>query len=155
MQAVVDVLDNMNESQERKDFLMGYLNRAQLTQRVFASTDGYAMVPDEEMKKLLITQAVIGKEGEKCFICCKCDDLTSLDNAKNVNMKEKLQCNHAIIADLLFANNEITDFDSTKNVVDVVKNDEKEIIALVIPATNKGRKKPGATIIALKSYKYR
>ena len=144
MQAVVDVLDNMNESQERKDFLMGYLNRAQLTQRVFASTDGYAIVPDEEMKKLLITQAVIGKEGEKCFICYKCDD-----------MKEKLQCNHAIIADLLFANNEITDFDSTKNVVDVVKNDEKEIIALVIPATNKGRKKPGATIIALKSYKYR
>ena len=56
---------------------------------------------------------------------------------------------------MLFANNEITDFDSTKNVVDVVKNDEKEIIALVIPATNKGRKKPGATIIALKSYKYR
>ena len=53
MQAVVDVLDNMNESQERKDFLMGYLNRAQLTQRVFASTDGYAIVPDEEMKKLL------------------------------------------------------------------------------------------------------
>ena len=98
MQAVVDVLDNMNESQERKDFLMGYLNRAQLTQRVFASTDGYAIVPDEEMKKLLITQAVIGKEGEKCFICYKCDDLTSLDNAKNVNMKEKLQCNHAIIA---------------------------------------------------------
>ena len=65
MQAVVDVLDNMNESQERKDFLMGYLNRAQLTQRVFASTDGYTIVPDEEMKKLLITQAVIGKEGEK------------------------------------------------------------------------------------------
>ena len=103
MQAVVDVLDNMNESQERKDFLMGYLNRAQLTQRVFASTDGYAMVPDEEMKKLLITQAVIVKEGEKCFICYKCDDLTSLGNAKSVNMKEKLQCNHAIIADLLFA----------------------------------------------------
>ena len=127
MQAVVDVLDNMNESQERKDFLMGYLNRAQLTQRVFASTDGYAIVPDEEMKKLLITQAVIGKEGEKCFICYKCDDLTSLDNAKNVNMKEKLQCNHAIIADFLFANNEITDFDSTKNVVDVVKNDKKEM----------------------------
>ena len=68
MQAVVDVLDNMNESQERKDFLMIYLNRAQLTQRVFVSTDGYAIVPDEEMKKLLITQAVIGKEGEKCFI---------------------------------------------------------------------------------------
>ena len=73
------------------------------------------IIPDEENKKLIITQAVAGAEGEKYFLCYKCDNLTGVDNAKNINMKEKNQCNRTIKAGLLFANIEISDIDSTKN----------------------------------------
>ena len=46
-------------------------------------------MPDEENKKLLITQAKVDKGGEKGFICYKCDDLTSLENARNVNSMKR------------------------------------------------------------------
>ena len=74
------------------------------------------------------------------FICHKCDDLTSMGNVQTVNMEEKNQCNHAIVAGLLFGNFEISDMDQTKNTIDVVRQDEKEVVALVVP---KGGKKPG------------
>ena len=76
---------------ERKDFLTGYLNRIQVTEKAFPSKGGYVIIADEEIKKLLVLQAVRGKEGGHCFICHKCDDLTSMGNVQTVNMEEKNQ----------------------------------------------------------------
>ena len=138
----------MDAQQETKDFLIGYSARAQAKDRAFTSLGGFAVVPDEENKKLLITQAKVDKGGEKGFICYKCDDLTSLENARNVNINEKKQCIHAMLAFMLFANLEIRDLDSTKSTIDVLKHNEKEIIALVIPCTD--QKRPGVLLLHIK-----
>ena len=121
---------------ERKDFLTGYLNKIQVTEKAFPSKGGYVIIADEEIKKLLVLEAVGGKEGGHSFICHKCDDLTSMGNVQTVNMEEKNQCNHAIIAGLLFGNFEISDMDQTKNTIDV-RQDEKEVVVPI------GGKKPG------------
>merc|ERR1712233_44839 len=138
--SIVDALKNLEESVERKDFLTGYLNKIQVTEKAFPSKGGYVIIADEEIKKLLVLEAVGGKEGGHSFICHKCDDLTSMGNVQTVNMEEKNQCNHAIVAGLLFGNFEISDMDQTKNTIDLVRQDEKEVVALVVP---KGGKKPG------------
>ena len=138
--SIVDALKNLEASVERKDFLTGYLNKIQVTEKAFPSKGGYVIIADEQIKKLLVLEAVGGKEGGHSFICHKCDDLTSMGNVQTVNMEEKNQCNHAIVAGLLFGNFEISDMDQTKNTIDVVRQDEKEVVALVVP---KGGKKPG------------
>ena len=48
---------------ERKDFLTGYLNKIQVTEKAFPSKGGYVIIADEEIKKLLVLEAVGGQEG--------------------------------------------------------------------------------------------
>jgi len=52
--SIVDALKNLEESVERKDFLTGYLNRIQVTEKAFPSKGGYVIIADEEIKKLLV-----------------------------------------------------------------------------------------------------
>ena len=129
----------MNESEETKKVLLGYMTRATVAERTFSSQGGYTVVPDEESKKLIINQAV-ERDGETFFICHKCDDLTSFYNAKDINIKEIGQCMHSKLSSILFPNLVITDLDKTKNIIDVVK-EEKETIAFVFPC--KDLKRPG------------
>ena len=129
----------MNESEETKKVLLGYMTRATVAERTFSSQGGYTVVPDEESKKLIINQAV-ERDGETFFICHKCDDLTSFYNAKDINIKEMGQCMHSKLSSILFPNMVITDLDKTKNIIDVVK-EEIETIAFVFPC--KDLKRPG------------
>ena len=112
----------MNEPEDTKKVLLGYITRAKAAERTFSSQGGYTIVPDEESKKLIINQAVV-KDGETFFICHKCDDLTSFYNAKDFDIKEVGQCIHSKLSRILFANMVITDLDKTKNIIDVVKEE--------------------------------
>ena len=85
--SVLDAFEELNESEETKKVLLGYMTRATVAERTFSSQGGYTVVPDEESKKLIINQAV-ERDGETFFICHKCDDLTSFYNAKDINIKE-------------------------------------------------------------------
>ena len=104
---------------------------------------GYYVVPDEENKKLIITEA-IGEGEKKLFICHCCTDLTSLNNAKNIDSEEmKLTaCNHSKLSQILFGDLEVQKVpDKKKNVIDIVK-DGKETIAIVFPSQDQARR-PG------------
>ena len=85
--SVLDAFEELNEPEDTKKVLLGYITRAKAAERTFSSQGGYTIVPDEESKKLIINQAVM-KDGETFFICHKCDDLTSFYNAKDINIKE-------------------------------------------------------------------
>ena len=137
--SVLDAFEELNEPEDTKKVLLGYITRAKAAERTFSSQGGYTVVPDEDSKKLIINQAVV-KDGETFFICHKCDDLTSFYNAKDFNIKEVGQCIHSKLSRILFANMVITDLNKTKNIIDVVK-EGKETIALVFPC--KDQKRPG------------
>ena len=81
---MVDAFKNFEGSEEEKNAMLGYITRAKMTDRAFSSLRGYFVVPDEENKKLIITEA-IGEGEEKFFICHRCTDLTTFNNAKNIN----------------------------------------------------------------------
>ena len=75
--SVLDAFEELNEPEDTKKVLLGYITRAKAAERTFSSQGGYTVVPDEESKKLIINQAVV-KDDETFFICHKCDDLTDL-----------------------------------------------------------------------------
>ena len=115
--------------------MLGYITRAKMHDKAFSSLGGYYVVPDEENKKLIITEA-IGEGEKKLFICHCCTDLTSLNNAKNIDSEEmKLTaCNHSKLSQIMFGDLEVQKVpDKKKNVIDIVK-DGKETIAIVFPS---------------------
>ena len=123
--------------------MLGYITRAKMTDKAFSSLRGYFVVPDEENKKLIITEA-IGEGEEKFFICHRCTDLTTFNNAKNINFDEMklLGCNHSKLSQILFGDLEgQTKLDKEKNLIDVVK-DGTETIAIVFPSQDQARR-PG------------
>ena len=123
--------------------MLGYITRAKMHDKAFSSLGGYYVVPDEENKKLIITEA-IGEGEKKLFICHCCTDLTSLNNAKNIDSEEmKLTaCNHSKLSQILFGDLEVQKVpDKKKNVIDIVK-DGKETIAIVFPSQDQARR-PG------------
>ena len=61
--SVLDAFEELNESEETKKVLLGYMTRATVAERTFSSQGGYTVVPDEESKKLIINQAV-ERDGE-------------------------------------------------------------------------------------------
>ena len=52
--SIVDALKNLEESVERIDFLTGYLNKIQVTEKAFPSKGGYVIIAGEQIKKLLV-----------------------------------------------------------------------------------------------------
>ena len=58
-----------------------------MTDKAHASLGGINVVPDEDNKKLLITEMIC--EGEKkVFVCNRCSDLTTLNNARSIDYEE-------------------------------------------------------------------
>ena len=140
---VVDAFKNFDGSEEEKNAMLGYITRAKISDRAFSSLGGYYVVPDEENKKLIITES-IGEGEKKLFICHRCTDLTTLNNAKNIDSEEmkRMACNHSKLSQLLFGDLKVqTKPDKEKNVIDVVK-DGKETIAIVFPSQDQARR-PG------------
>ena len=72
---VVDAFKKFDASEEEKNNMLGYITRAKMNDKAFSSLGGYYVVPDEENKKLIITEA-IGEGEKKLFICHCCTDLT-------------------------------------------------------------------------------
>ena len=140
---MVDAFKSFEGSEEEKNAMLGYITRAKISDKAFSSLPGYYVVPDEENKKLIITEA-IGEGEKKLFICHCCTDLTSLNNAKNFDSEEmKLTaCNHSKLSQILFGDLEVQKVpDKKKNVIDIVK-DGKETIAIVFPSQDQARR-PG------------
>lgn len=140
---VVDAFEEFEGSEEEKNAMLGYITRAKMSDKAFSSLGGYYVVPDEENKKLIITEA-IGEGKKKVFICHRCTDLTALNNANNIDADEMklMGCNHSKLSQILFGDLEgQTKLDKKKNLIDVVK-DGRETIAIVFPSQDQGRR-PG------------
>ena len=135
----LEAFENLDATDETKKELLGYVTRAQVSEKTFSSLGGYIVVPDQDNRKLILNQAIV-KDSEKLFICQKCDDLTSISNAKDFKPNEVGKCIHSKLSSVLYANMEITDLDKTKNTIDVLK-EGKETIALVFPSND--HKRPG------------
>jgi len=70
-ESVVDAFKNFEGSEEEKNSMQGYITRAKVTDKAHASLGGINVVPDEDNKKLLITEMIA--EGEKkVFVCHRC-----------------------------------------------------------------------------------
>ena len=137
--SALEAFENLDATDETKKELLGYVTRAQVSEKTFSSLGGYIVVPDQDNRKLILNQAIV-KDSEKLFICQKCDDLTSISNAKDFKPNEVGKCIHSKLSSVLYANMEITDLDKTKNTIDVLK-EGKETIALVFPSND--HKRPG------------
>ena len=149
--SVVDAFKNFEGSEEEKNSMQGYITRAKMTDKAHASLGGINVVPDEDNKKLLITEMIC--EGEKkVFVCHRCSDLTTLNNARSIDYEElkKNACNHSKLSEILFGDQEIQKKpDGKKNIIDVVKN-SSELIAIVFPSEEHG-KRPGVIQITSRS----
>ena len=62
---MVDAFKKFDASEEKNNML-GYITRAKMNDKAFSSLGGYYIVPDEENKKLIITEA-IAKEIRSCL----------------------------------------------------------------------------------------
>ena len=80
--SALEAFENLDATDETKKELLGYVTRAQVSEKTFSSLGGYIVVPDQDNRKLILNQAIV-KDSEKLFICQKCDDLTSISNAKD------------------------------------------------------------------------
>ena len=58
VQADQAAFKNFEGSEEEKNAMLGYITRAKMTDKAFSSPRGYFVVPDEENKKLIITEAI-------------------------------------------------------------------------------------------------
>ena len=102
-ESVVDAFKNFEGSEEEKNSMQGYITRAKMTDKAHASLGGINVVPDEDNKKLLITE-MIGEGEKKVFVCHRCSDLTTLNNARSIDYEElkKNACNHSKLSEILF-----------------------------------------------------
>ena len=114
---------------------------AKMTEKAHSSLGGINVVLDEDNKKLLITE-MIGEGEKKVFVCHRCSDLTTLNNARSIDYEElkKNACNHSKLSEILFGDQEIQKKpDGKKNIIDVVKN-SSELIAIVFPSEKHGKR---------------
>ena len=127
-ESVVDAFKNFEGSEEEKNSMQGYITRAKMTDKAHASLGG-------------ITEMIA--EGEKkVFVCHRCSDLTTLNNARSIDYEElkKNACKHSKLSEILFGDQEIQKKpDGKKNIIDVVKN-SSELIAIVFPSEEHGKR---------------
>ena len=147
---LVDVFESMNLNESEEKEIVGYLARAKMADRVFSSIGNLNVIPDENNKKMLITEKIENKKNEHIYVCHKCTDSTTMNNMMKIDiteMKEK-ECIHAKLSEILFGNakNKKDPVEESINAIDVLK-DTKETIALVVPA-KKHKKAPGIIFLS-------
>ena len=136
-ETVIDLFEKMNLNESEEKEMVGYLARAKMADRVFSSIGNFNVIPDENNKKLLITEKIENEKNEHIYVCHKCKDSATIDNMMEINideMKEK-ECIHAKLSEILFGNakSKKKPVKESINAIDVLK-DKKETIALVVPA---------------------
>jgi hypothetical protein len=126
--------------------LIGYVTRAKLQNKVFSSIDDLKVVPDEKIRKMLITKRVSSDEGF-AYICYECSDLQTIENMTQLPIEglKSGQCLHSNLSEIVFENTKewkTKKQNENVNLVHIVKESNNETIVVVKPS-EKHKKTPG------------